>query len=368
MVTSEKVKITLKRNRRGYAGFLFLCLSLFIISCSEKINIKEPVFFDETPQAIEKRMKLEPLVLDYQVDYSEHGQVGLQPILSKNGNIYFKELRWADSTGYNIKAYNLKTNSFKHLFKINTGRGPGEVLSFIDIDVWEDRIAILDRNNGKVVFFNHEGKFIEEIVLGVALPDFVKLLNEEEFLVNSRTTPEFFYHLVNQEGTVVGSFGAKKDGLNLMAFLGVLVKEDTHLYYVGWTEPAIVATDIRSKENAYVRGAIDNYSTEASYFGSASGDFVTASLTPGALFYGSAAGAYKDFIVVKADNNEEEWVKIIDVYDKTTGDYLKSYETQNTRTLPFTSIVFTDEHLILHEIDDEKGHVLNFYKNPFNED
>ena len=174
----KRRRFSLKNNQEVMKKVIFLFTILpFLFHCGPKQNEVERIMEDGVEVVINHQepyeIKGEPDSLIFEKEMSidmerdDFAEIGLTDINSfdadSEGNIYFCKYRSSEDFIFKFDKNGTFVGSFG-----TQGQGPGEiqyVLEFL-IDS-EDNIIVSDATNRKIIVFNREGMFIEEIKYGL---------------------------------------------------------------------------------------------------------------------------------------------------------------------------------------------------------
>src|SRR5690625_400491 len=252
-------------------------------------------------------------------------------------------------------------------FSVTTGRGPGEVSSIQDYEVYKDFIIFNDRDLSKVQIRNKDGDLVNEFITEGYYPYRTSYWGDGTlaFLSHQSMYTGSIFYTMDQDGNLLNSFGnALGEPFNPIRFGGSIFAEDEFLYYAGYSEHLLGKWD-REGELHYMVTTIDDFPGETNLITTegASPEQGMFGFVPGGFFSAVSATVYKDYLIlVHLGFWEEDYEQFLDIYNKHNGQYMISLQ------MPYRigHIDIDDEHIYaLPSIDEER--YLFIYENTLEE-
>ena len=321
---------------KNYLLLLLFIVELFLCSCVSKEETKstDPIpqllsnFTDATPQVGNKRTieSIEPSTI-IDLDFLKFRGATIYP-LHEDGTAILKR-------GFNL--YKIRFDSSTLVFEdslfLNKGNGPREFQHVTWLAPNQDgSLVIADEITSKIVerkngfepssdqieyvdksFHPHRIAFVGNSLVGMSARNEYALLQTVD--IQKNTTQGWSYK--NNANTI--------QNYTPLRYEGKLFADGEYAFFTGFSEPVIKKFDSLGKL-IYSRSTIDNYDTSINYFSAIDGDFKNYKLSNYALLSTWGACADKDYLYVIPIHNGDPSYTYIDVYQKETGDYVKSFD------------------------------------------
>lgn len=236
--------------------------------------------------------------------------------------------------GEQMVKLNKQDLSIDFIFRIPTGRGPGEIINFEAalFNVKKDVIAIYDLNSKKTVLYDLNGNYREEFINGGYPVTAMAMADEQTYYFKVRPLIEYLFYEVERKKneSVIGRlFQKQSDDVEILAYSGSIAYHNQSLYFAGDSEPIIRRYDLSGQkvDLVFSRAVIDDYNSENNYR-------KPRAVSSKSRFWGytdEAQFASKD--IVADDNylysvrfhNGKEGYKYLDIYTVEDGSYVGSF-------------------------------------------
>ncbi len=312
-------EIKLSKKRKTYLDERIIGLSNI-----KRQNIRTRKFI-HTPKII-KKIKLEHIY---------------RPYISELHDKYFFLIDYSSMIIHKIALNGNKKLSFGK----GKGRGPGELINPMDIEINDEKILIADAKKSTIEVYTMDGKYIKTIKLENCIPyRFIIDKSKNEYIVNKDNSIIFNFYRYDLNGNLIKKFGAPLVNKKLKSRLyhesqickisdstfvqipmrlGIIgfYKNDT-LQYIKETVDGIQDPNYIVMKNGYENINRNNY-----------------------LYTCQLVSSNKSMIVMerlKSKDGKKE--RCFDIYDKNSLDYLFSFK------LPVKniSISLTDQFIVTH--------------------
>jgi hypothetical protein len=256
-----------------------------------------------------------------------------------------------------LNKHNFKEDFHLHFMK---GKGPKELVNFMDFDVRDSLLVLIDENQRKMEFRQLPNHFIKDVIMPdpKVIPHRLQILNSNRFLFYSPgMSSNFLFNIVDSNGKRISDFQNVKSGQNMFADEGEIREVNHDIYYAGFSEPILKKFTLKGKLD-YSVSAIDNYNTKFNYITTQGENQKVMGYAPGALFSTIDFDIFKNkWYVLQAPNGNHK-ISYLDIYNAKNGNYLASFKLK-----PLTFQICVDKQYIYTIEKKEENDYLVVYKN-----
>ena len=243
---------------------------------------------------------------------------------------------------------------------IHKGKGPGEMVNFMDFDVRDSLLVLVDENQRKMEFWKLPDVFLKEVVMPnpKVSPHRLQIISADRYLIFSPMySSSFLFNVVNGKGDRVSEFAKIPANYNMFAYEGETRFVGKNMYYAGFSEPLLKKYTLTGRLD-YSVSTIDNYNTTGNYVTIQGGTNAVMRYAPGALFSTPDFDVDKSYWYVLPAPNGDPKFTYMDIYKEESGDYLATFKLRH-----FAVHVRVDNQFI-YTIEKEKdNYLLTVYKN-----
>ncbi len=331
-------------------------LFLSLWGCS--VHHPKRKFLDKTPQKVHHRTvmgKLDP------VDSLKLSTIGIYRPgwIRLNKTHLFISNNVGEYKIVVLDKHNLKEKEVDNL-NIQKGKGPGEMVNFMDFDVRDSLLVLADENQRKMEFWKLPDTFLKEVVMPnpKVSPHRLQIINAKRYMLFSPTySSGFLFNIVDGKGNRVSGFFKIPANYNKFAYEGEIRLVGNELYYAGFSEPILKKYTLKGRLE-YSVSTIDNYNTAGNYATIQGGTQTVMRYAPGALFSTPDFDVSKKYWYVLPAANGDPKFTYLDIYDEENGDYLATFKLRH-----LAGMLQVDDHFI-YTIEKEKdNYLLTVYKN-----
>lgn len=321
-------------------------MTFFICSCNN--DVKYESFILKEPLNSLKGRNFKELPVHDKLDLNKIDLFYVLKLETDKEKLFFQ-----NGDGLEIFVLNKGNLDLSEVRKItfSKGKGPGELLSITDYDVFDDKIYISDRQQGKISIFGLNGNLYEEFIVPAVLIDRLQVVDHDRILTFSLKSGEHAFNIVNTSGEVMDSFVKTEADLHYLMYSGDIHYNDKSLYFVGYSEPILKKYDLQNKNLIYSVNTIKDYSTEGNYVIFESGTYSSSSYTSAALYNSLGYTVYNNSLYMTRHHNGEFGSKYLDIYGSNTGEYMLSHKLEH---YPRGYGVVIDDHHI-YSLEQSEG-------------
>jgi|GEM_PF-1168777 len=256
----------------------------------------------------------------------------------------------------------INKNNFKEDFHLHfmKGKGPGELVNFMDFDVRDSLLVLIDENQRKMEFWRLPDHFIKDVIMPdpKVIPHRLQILNSDRFLFYSPgRSSNFLFNIVDNKGKRITDFQKVKSDHNMFADEGEIRVVNNDIYYAGFSEPLLKKFTSKGKLD-YSVSAIDNYNTKFNYITTQGENQKVMRYAPGALFSTIDFDIFKNYWYILQAPNGNHKISYLDIYNAKNGNYLASFKLK-----PLTFQICVDKQYIYTIEKKEENDYLVVYKN-----
>jgi len=336
---------------RYLVGFL-----LVLTSCTnEPLNEKSFIWADD--MNADKERIFESPEIENKINLDDF-EIGARSNLKTN-----TEKLFISATGLRILVIDKADPEDNYILEIPKGRGPGEVVSFVDYEVYKNRIYIADRGQHKFLIIDLDGNMLQEFIFPEIYIEEIAIIDEETILCYAMGVNEHIFTILNTKGDIVKSIVKSEPDLNIMMYTGEIHAEEKNIYFSGYSEPIIKKFSIGEEGLKFSVEVIDSYESANNYMFRADGNSPVQGFTEDALYNTRGITVFNDMVFNVPRHNGRAGYKYADMYSIEDGEYVKSFELYG---YPATNGIQIDSNYIYSlEMDSSRTNLLVMYKNNF---
>lgn len=296
----------------------------FLFSCDGKK--KQNSFIEKDYQNNSKQRDFEELEVGNKLDLNKLDLFYVLKLEMQDDNLFF--LNGDELEIFILDKQNLNVSDVKKII-FSKGKGPAELQSITDYDVYNNEIFISDKQQGKISIYNFDGILKEEFSLPEIIADRIQVIDNNRILTFSLKTGKHVFNIINRDGDILDSFINTEPDLHYLMYSGDIYYQTGNIYFVGYSEPIIKKYNLQTKDLIYSIDAIDSYPTEDNYVKNELGGFSSSSYSPAALYSSLGYTIHHDQLYMTRHHNGNVEGKYLDIYNSVTGEYIFSYELEH---------------------------------------
>ncbi len=311
-------------HRYMHIRTLLICflLSAALISCERRSSTQTsvPDFFAKTPQPTDTRLIKAHLHAIDSLNLSTFGIYEPQGLRWMHGYVLL-----FDRALGKIAVFDSKLQEKPFFIGKGRGEGPGEVIGINDMDAYNDRVFLF--SGVRVVGWSIAGDLLVDKKINVETYR-GEILDDEQLLVLSPTSPDYLFNIVDREGKVIRGFVKTTLGkVTPLHYAGDLAFDGRYLYFAGESESLLKKYTLDGRQ-LFSMATIDNFPSEGNYVQFESDEkSIAMGYSPWALFSTAMIEVYNGYLLaVPIHDANRRPISYIDVYATSNGHYLATYD------------------------------------------
>jgi hypothetical protein len=337
-----------------YLQYLPILVLLMFVACSEEV-VEFEHFFDRDAQTVSERTVTALPSAEAVLNFTDY-EIYSPGTLNHNSTHLFL----IDFGTLSIATVSKEMFENPDVIEFSEGRGPGELLSMQSLAVSDDRLMIGDPRQMRIVETDTDGLHLQDVTPEFS-PDNLFYMGDRQLLNYNAHQQDHLFTLFDMDADSTWGFEEITFGFSeVMKYPGYLYNDGENIFYAGYSEP-ILRKYTTDGTLFFSRSTVDNYDTENNYIERTMGENRMVGLSEDAKVSSMDVAYYDGTLLVIPFHHGDEDVKYIDLYDASTGDYLKTLSAEyHPRKLSIN-----DEYLYILAGDDG-DHLLLRYSNPLN--
>ena len=333
-------------DKRAFAGgrvVLACLLSAGIVACNSYPSRTEPEdFFQKVEQTASERVVVSTLKAIDSLNLADFDVFNAQRIAVDEKWIY----AGGGQTG-TILAVAKADFGLHRFIGHGLGEGPGESIGLRDFDVSNEHLVLANRQH-RLARFTKDGTLVDEQIIDHE-PLQLEIIEDGRVLTFDNAYGENLFMVIDRDGNVVPGMGFVRNAVAdigpgwMLRSMGYVDYQDGHIYYAGYSE-SLIKKYALDGTLVFSVSTIDAHPSELNYTETEGETRRIMGYAPTALYASLNIGVYGRYCLIRpAIDANGVVLRYLDVYDTTSGEYVKSYSVARSPR----DFAFDEEYLFM---------------------